>query len=275
MFQRILLVLDPARDLEAARQYTLNMLRTQRLSVVGLYPVFEEAAPFKASQGEAVMPKKFVGKNVVRDFQDNLLELCHPDVDCTTLVEEGPYEVTIPAVAAREQADLVVLGSFHTKTGRTLVGSDIERIIEYCPCSVLVVRTRTTPPTTGSLLAFAHDSALIPPALVQWIVGFSKEVGTVVQPVVGVPARDLEEGTRATNAFVSELVSSGVETEPPQVLTSRWILGPHGVVHRAVSGLHPDLAVLSRFADVERGNATHWLVHEFVQDTPCPTLFLK
>jgi hypothetical protein len=70
-------------------------------------------------------------------------------------------------------------------------------------------------------------------------------------------------------------VSNGVEVEPPQVLTSRWILGPHGVVHRAIAGMHPALAVLSRLHDVDKGNASHWLVHEFVLDTPCPTLFLK
>ena len=275
LFERILLVLDPARDLGAARRYTLNMVKKWHPSVVGLYPVFEEAAAFKTSPGEGAKPERFVGKNVVKEFEDLLRGECDPDVDCTTIIEEGPYEITIPAVAAREGADLVVLGSFHSKTGRTLVGSDIERIIEYCPCSVLVVRTRETPPEPGSLLAFAHDSKAIPPKAVHWVVKFSQEVGTVVEPVIGVPPRDLDEGKRTVNDFVAELIGSGVETEPPQVLTSRWILGPHGVVHRAVAGLHPALAVLSRFQDVEKGNATHWLVHEFVLDTPCPTLFLK
>ncbi len=275
MFKRILLVLDPARDLEAAKQYALNMVKRWNPSVVGLYPVFEEAAPFKASQAEGVQPQRFVGKNVVAEFEETLKQECDPSMDCTTVVEEGPYELTIPTVAAREEADLVILGSFHSKTGRTLVGSDIERIIEYCPCSVLVVRTRKTPPDPGSLLAFAHDSSQIPPMAVHWVVRFSQEISTIVQPVIGVPPKELEEGNRTANAFVSELVTSGVETEPPQVLTSRWILGPHGVVHRAVAGLHPALAVLSRFQDVVSGNATHWLVHEFVQDTPCPTLFLK
>ncbi len=275
MFQRILLVLDPARDLGAARRYALNLVRKWQPSIVALYPVFEEAAAFKASQVQGVKPVRFVGKNVVADFEETLRKECDPNVECTTVVEEGPYEITIPSVAAREEADLVILGSFHSKTGRTLVGSDIERIIEYSPCSVLVVRTRETPPDAGSLLAFAHDGKQIPPMAVHWVVKFSQEVGTVVQPVLGVPPRDLEEGRRTANDFVSEVMSSGVEAEPPQVLTSRWILGPHGVVHRAVAGLHPAIAVLSRFQDVEKGNATHWLVHEFVNDTPCPTLFLK
>ncbi|UCC92202.1 MAG: universal stress protein [Thermoplasmata archaeon] len=275
MFQRILLVLDPARDLGAAKQYSLNMVRKWGVAVVGLYPVFEEAAPFKASQGEGIKPHKFVGKEIAKEFEAEIKEECGPDVDCTVVVEEGPYEVTIPNVAAREDVDLVVLGSFHSKTGRTLVGSDIERIIEYSPCSILIVRTRKTPPEPGSLLAFAHDGKAVSPKAVHWVVKFSQEVGTVVHPVVGVPPRALEEGKRTANDFVAEMLNSGVETEPPHVLTSRWILGPHGVVHRAVAGLHPAIAVLSRFQDVAQGNATHWLVHEFVADTPCPTLILK
>ena len=275
MFDRVLLVLDPTRDLEAAKLYTMNMVKRWNPSVVGLFTVFEEAAPFKASQGEGVKPMKFVGKEYVKDFEAELKEVCDPSVDCTTVIEEGPYEVTIPAVAAREEVDLVVLGSFHSRTGRTLVGSDVERIIEYCPCSVLIVRTSTTPPQPSSLLAFAHDGAQIPPKAVHWVVKFSQEVGTIVHPVIGVPPRALEEGKQMADSFVAELIGSGVETEPPHVLTSRWILGPHGVVHRAVAGLHPSLAVISRMHDVTKGNATHWLVHEFVADTPCPTLILK
>ncbi len=275
MFERILLVLDPARDLKAAKQYTLNMVRKWNVSVVGLYPVFEEAAPFKAAQGEGKKPLKFVGKEVAKDFEAELVQACGENCQVSTVIEEGPIEVTVPAVAVRENVDLVVLGSFHGSMGRTLVGSDIERIIEYCPCSVLIVRSRKTPPEPGNLIAFAHDSAEIPPMAVHWVVKFSQEIGTKVQPVIGVPTRDLEEGNRMANSFVAELVSNGLDTEPPQVLTSRWILGPHAVVHRAVAGLHPALAVLSRFLDVEKGNASHWLVHEFVADTPCPTLILK
>lgn len=275
MFDRILLVLDPTRDLAPARQYTLNFIKRWGPSVVGLYNIFEQAAPFKTSPGEGFQPIKFVGKEVMKEFEKEIGQQCGHSVDCTTVIEEGPYEVTIPTVAARENVDLVILGSFHSKTGRTLVGSDIERIIEYCPCSVLVVRSSTRPPEPGSLLAFAHDSGQIPPKAVHWVAKFSREVGTVVHPVIGVPPRALEEAKQMADSFVAELVGSGVETEPPHVLTSRWILGPHGVVHRAVAGLHPSIAVLSRFHDVIQGNATHWLVHEFVADTPCPTLILK
>jgi len=275
LFERILLVLDPTRDLVPARQYALNFIKRWHSSIVVLYNIFEQAAPFKTSSGEGVQPIKFVGKEVMKEFQEELRTLFGSNVDCTTVIEEGPYEVTIPAVAAREKTDLVILGSFHSKAGRTLVGSDIERIIEYCPCSVLVVRSSTRPPEPGTLLAFAHDSGQIPPKAVHWVAKFSQEAGTVVHPVIGVPPRDLEEGKRMADSFVAELVGNGVETEPPHVLTSRWILGPHGVVHRAVAGLHPSIAVLSRFQDVIKGNATHWLVHEFVADTPCPTLILK
>lgn len=71
------------------------------------------------------------------------------------------------------------------------------------------------------------------------------------------------------------LTNEGVYTSPPQVLTSRWILGPHGVVHRAVSGMIPSMVVLTRCHTESACMVTHWLVHEFVKDTPSPMLILK
>jgi hypothetical protein len=42
-----------------------------------------------------------------------------------------------------------------------------------------------------------------------------------------------------------------------------------------VAGLMPSMVVLSRHSDVIGSMATHWLVHEFVKDTPSPMLILK
>lgn len=275
LFKKILVALDPARDLQPAKRYTLDLVSQWGSSVVALYTIFEEAAPFKASNSEGVKTRQFVGREVVKGFQEETMRECGENIACTALVEEGPYEVTIPTVAAREKADLVVLGSFHSRAERRFIGSDIERIIEYSPCSVMVVRSPSRIPEAGTLLAFAHDSAQVSPMAIHWITKFSQGVGTVVQPVFGVSPRDLQEGERAADSLEKELVASGVESVPPQVLTSRWILGPHGVVHRAVAGLHPTLVVLSRISGAQEGNASHWLVHEFVADTPCPTLILK
>lgn len=275
MFKKILVALDPARDLQPARQYALDLVSKWGSSVVALYTVFEEAAPFRASNAVGVKPKTFVGNKVVEGFENQIKKECEGKVQCSTFVEEGPYEVTIPAVAAREGVDLVVLGSFHTRTERRFVGSDIERVIEYSPCSVMVVRNPSRVPEPGTLVVFAHDNAILSAEPVHWLTEFAKAAGTVVQPVIGVPPRDLDAGKKLADGLEKELVTSGIESVPPQVLTSRWILGPHGVVHRAVSGLHPSMTVIARLNDVVQGNASHWLIHEFIADTPCPTLVLK
>lgn len=275
LFKRILVALDPARDMGPAKDYAMELIQRWKPSVVALYTAFEEAVPFKAGSAEGLKPKMFVGKQVLADFGKELRKRAGRGVDITSVVEEGPYEVTIPSVAARERADLLVLGSFHAKMERVIFGSDTERVIEYSPCSVLLVRRPTPLPEEGSTLVFAHDSPSIAPRTETDIVRITKATGTRVQPVIGLPQKGLETGGDMARRMASSMRGEGVEVLEPQVLTSRWVLGPHGVVHRAVVGMHPSVAILSRYPEAPWGNATHWLVHEFVADTPCPMLFLK
>jgi len=275
LFKRILVVLDPAKDMWSAKDYAIDLVKRWSPSVVALYTAFEEAEPFKAGSAEGIQPKMFVGNRALADFEKELRNQVGEDVDVTTVVEEGPYEVTIPSVAAREGVDLLVLGSFHARMERAIFGSDTERVIEYSPCSVLLVRRSTPLPEEGSTLVFAHDSPSIAPRAETDIVRFARATGSRVQPVLGLPQKGLETGADTAKRLADSLRAMGLEVLDPQVLTSRWVLGPHGVVHRAVVGMHPAMALLSRYPEAPWGNATHWLVHEFVADTPCPMLFMK
>lgn len=275
MFKRILVVIDPARHLEPAMDYVIQMVRRWDSSVVALYTAFEEAAPFKPTYSGSVDPAKFVGKNAVKEFKKRLKKEIGPDVDFTATIAEGPYEVIVPTVAAREDVDLVVLGSFHDKMLRAIVGSDTERIIEYSPCSVLLVRNPSTLPSQGSVIVFAHDSLEISGQFVNSMAEFSRDLKASIQPVLGVPPKAIEECKEKGEWLMETLATEGVDSKPPQVLTSRWILGPHGVVHRAVAGLMPSMVILSRYPGVPASMATHWLVHEFVKDTPSPMLIMK
>jgi len=275
LFKRILVVIDPARHLEPAMDYVIQMVKRWDSSVVALYTAFEEAAPFKATYSGSVSSAKFVGDKAVEEFKKQIKKEIGPDVDFTTMIEEGPYEVIIPLVAAREEVDLVVLGSFHEKMQRAIVGSDTERTIEYSPCSVLVVRNPSPLPEEGATIVFAHDSTEISPEFVKSMAELSRDMKTTIQPVFGVPPKAIADGEKAGRWLVETLANEGVMSDPALVLTSRWILGPHGVVHRAVAGLMPSMVVLSRHSDVIGSMATHWLVHEFVKDTPSPMLILK
>lgn len=275
MFKRIMVVVDPARDMVPAQGYVTEMVERWDSSVIALYTAFEEAAPFKASYSEGRVSQKFVGKSAVKEYGKLIKKSIEGRVDFKGVVEEGPYEVTIPAVAARENADLVVLGSFHARMERVLVGSDTERVIEYSPCPVLLVRCACCLPKEGSLLAFVHDSLAISKQAVKTIAQLQREFKGVIQPVLGVPPRSIEEGEELAHELMALLVGEGTDVRQPQVLTSRWILGPHGVIHRTVSGMHPDMVIISRYPGITAEMASHWLVHEFVADTPCPILILK
>jgi nucleotide-binding universal stress UspA family protein len=261
--------------MEHSREYAIQLVKRWDTSVVALYTAFEEAAPFVAAQAEYTKPKMFIGNEVVKNFETDLNERLDKEIEVTKVVEDGPYEVTIPTVAANEQVDLVVLGSIHTGVERRIVGSDAERVIEYSPCSVLLVRSPSPIPEDGPTVVFAHDSPRIAPRAVPDLVALCKKTGCSIQPVIGMPTKGMEAGVEMAEKLVASLSKDDVETREPQVLTSRWILGPHAVVHRAVSGIRPPMAVLARYPEAPWGNATHWLVHEFVADTPCPMLFMK
>lgn len=275
VFKRILVVIDPARHLEPAMDYVIQMVQRWNSSVVALYTAFEEAAPFKPTYSGSVEPSKFVGKNAVKEFKKRLKEEVGADVDFTTIIEEGPYEVIVPTVAAQEEVDLVVLGSFHDKMLRAIVGSDTERMIEYSPCSVLVVRNPSKLPSKDSVIVFAHDSPKVSEFSLRQLAHLARDLDSNIQPVFGFPPRGLVEGRAMAEELREALAKEGVYTSPPQVLTSRWILGPHGVVHRAVSGMMPAMVVLTRCHTETACMVTHWLVHEFVKDTPSPMLILK
>jgi nucleotide-binding universal stress UspA family protein len=61
-------------------------------------------------------------------------------IKVTALTADGPPQIEIADVAARESADLVVVGS-HGRTGlkRVLIGSVAEGVVRHCRCAVLVV----------------------------------------------------------------------------------------------------------------------------------------
>ena len=246
LFERVLIVLDPARDLEPALAYSLELVARWRPPVVALYTAFEEAVPFQAAHGEGIEPKMFGGKKVVSDFKRRLTKHAGKDIEVTKVVEEGPFEVTIPAVSAREGVDLLILGSLLAPMERRIVGSDTERVIEYAPCSVLLIRDKNRLPKKGSTYVFAHDGPRLAPRTIPDLVELAKATETCVQPVLGVPQKGLETGNELCKKLAFSLAEFDIEVKSPQVLTSRWVLGPHGVVHRAVAGILPSLAVLSR-----------------------------
>ena len=58
------------------------------------------------------------------------------------LVLEGPIHAEIVECAAREKADLIVMGTHgHSGIKHVLLGSVAERVVRHCPVPVLTVHT--------------------------------------------------------------------------------------------------------------------------------------
>lgn len=60
-------------------------------------------------------------------------------VTVTTLLCQGAPDAEIVALAAREQADLIVMGArFHGRLASLLMGSVSQRVLQHAPCPVLI-----------------------------------------------------------------------------------------------------------------------------------------
>ncbi|QFI69758.1 universal stress protein [Sinorhizobium alkalisoli] len=94
---------------------------------------------FQASQGDIPQAVSVLGDQIARDAAENARTLGVGTVD--TRVEPGDYAETILSVADEVGADLIVVGS--RGLGRLrglLVGSVSQKVVQYAPCSVVVVR---------------------------------------------------------------------------------------------------------------------------------------
>ncbi len=74
---------------------------------------------------------------------DGLLDVV--EVSAEAVVEVGDPSAVICAVAAREGADVVVMGSHgHGWLQRVLIGSVSHHVLQHAPCPVLVMRLEDT-----------------------------------------------------------------------------------------------------------------------------------
>lgn len=147
--QRILLPLNPSQNLEVVQEYTLKLAQTFSAEIVPLYvvPVPEDTLGMGEvmESGAVSEALRTIGQNKLKLFERQLGDArCKPGV-----IRQGRLIDEVLAAAEEEQADLIVLGGFSTPLTRTLVGSDVERIIEYTKASVLVVRGEAELPRPG------------------------------------------------------------------------------------------------------------------------------
>jgi nucleotide-binding universal stress UspA family protein len=118
------------RAIELAGATKAALIVLEVIEDFGPLPGIYEAPPAGVDRVQWVADQRFAK---VADLLD---AVAHERV-----IEEGYVPETICSVAARENADLIVIGSRGLNAaGRALVGSVSDRVVHHAPCAVLVVR---------------------------------------------------------------------------------------------------------------------------------------
>ena len=203
-------------------------------------------------------------------------------------LEDGPPAQRILEVAAKEAADLLIVGT-HGRTGlsRAIVGSVADRLVRQAPCPVLTVQ-----PALGEVprreirrLCYATDFSPTAQAAWPWVVAIARPSGAQVDLVhvtfQPVPDRHLsaealarmthmlhEQGRTEAERF---LEGSGLPREQIRLCLTHGNPGEQ-IVHRAYEQAD-DLIIMGTHG---WSAVVRWMLgsvaHHVIQAAPCPVL---
>ncbi|MBU0700851.1 universal stress protein [bacterium] len=140
-WENILLAVDGSKYSDAAANKAIELAKSYQgelkiISVVDIPTEFYAESPKAA---EELMDK---AKGIVEDVSRQAEAA---NVKSSGYVREGDATEVITEVVARENADIIIMGS-HGRTGllRLLMGSVAERVIGHASCPVLIVKETNT-----------------------------------------------------------------------------------------------------------------------------------
>ena len=144
--RRIVYASDFSPASRAAFRTALDMARTWRAQLIVIHVIAPIATPL-LGEGAYVPPKTWdqleaAARTAARKHLDALVRRARTaGVRATAVIGEGPVAERIVAVAKRQRAGLLVLGT-HGRTGlaRAFLGSVAGRVVATASCPVLTVR---------------------------------------------------------------------------------------------------------------------------------------
>jgi nucleotide-binding universal stress UspA family protein len=147
---KILLAIDDSKFSEAAIQQLIAQAsppgtEVRVLHVIEPVPLYPDSQTWGAELAAVQEAQREEGKGLVARAAEKLRRA---GFNPTTVVEEGNPKIVILDAAREWRPDLILLGS-HGRKGldRFLMGSVSEAVARHAPCSVEVVRVRTTEKT--------------------------------------------------------------------------------------------------------------------------------
>jgi nucleotide-binding universal stress UspA family protein len=139
--KKILVPTDGSDHSTRAAEYAISIAKTHDAQIMVVY-VVDEVVIDKFSKGAERENVERELKNDGQRYANYILNLAEKaGVKATSITTKGrPFE-QITGFAKGLEMDLIVMGTYgHRGAERILLGSVAERVIEYSPCPVLVVK---------------------------------------------------------------------------------------------------------------------------------------
>lgn len=273
---KILLPLNPSQNLDNAQEYTLWLAEVLEAKIIPLYVVPDPQKTVGMTEvteiGAVDEALKSIGENKLRTFGRETGEVQHD----SGILKRGDLVDTILEVANEEEVSLIVLSGFSSRFSRTLLGSEVERIVEYSEASVLVLREEHSVPRSGQrlLVPFSGTTPQINACrrIVQLAEKFQLSVSFVAVSHDTDETQDvLGEVRRDWYCEIPECCEVDIAIDVRQ---AKWPLGQRKLSAYGIEEESVAMVVLPRIYKGERGDTSTDLLQLFVNQSVAPVLII-
>ena len=144
-FSRILVPIDGSDASINAAHVAVRMAAVHSLPIIAVYVIDDKSVDEMVSMsGESVENVRRQLESKGRRYLDHVASIAKRfGVQCTRVVRRGIPHAQIADIVRDRGIDLVVLGRAQPQSARrAFIGSTTEHVIDYVPCSVMVVKQR-------------------------------------------------------------------------------------------------------------------------------------
>ena len=146
VFRHILVPTDGSKPSIAAGRLAVQLATSQGAQITFMYVVDTAVVDeLTGTSGKLVQQVRQELERTGQRYLDYLSRLASgADLDARQVIRRGTPYGEIESLAREQDVDLIVIGQVGQRgLRRILIGSVTERVIEYAPCPVLVVKWRT------------------------------------------------------------------------------------------------------------------------------------
>ena len=268
MFGRILLPLDPSKNLEAATEYAISLARRMEIPL----KIIDIVNPGKTGLG----PKGKESRNkILYSLAERELKRAVKlagEIEFESSVETGERSKILAQIAEHKNNDLTVLGPFRTFLSRLFTGSETERIVEMNESHCLVIRKPAPLPGAGSPILVVFDGKELSKECLdeieKLVLSFDADVELLHL------GKDMHGGVEALDAAVTALKKNLPETVHVTCTIEPLSWFPYSLLRTTNKTVKKEGARLVVLPEID-GAVSKLLIHELILNSKVPVCVLK